>query len=158
MGRTRVHTMRAVLAVALVTLALAPGALGDEAAGGLKCLFGLNGVDPVSTTVDKTECCSSAGTSGTPVCVRYCNKDKTKVSYQGVDKSVADLFVDDPTGETWKATATFVCDTDNCNSKIDKPCEYVPPVPSSGFSAVRSGQGPALTLMAGLFVLFAAAW
>jgi hypothetical protein len=115
----------AVLAVALATLALAPnGALG------LKCLLGKNGVDPVSTEVDLTECCSGAGVSGTPVCIRFCTKDK-KVTYQGVDKSVADLFVDDPTGETWDATATFVCNTDDCNIKIEKPCEYVPAATSA---------------------------
>jgi hypothetical protein len=98
-----------------------------------------------------------AGSSGTPVCVRFCSKDK-KVTYQGTDKNVAALFVDDPTGETFGATATLVCDTDNCNIKIDKPCDYVPVVPSSGFSALRLGQGPALTLMVGLFVLFAGTW
>jgi len=134
-----------------------PVASANPHASGLKCLLGKNGVDPVSTAVD-ADCCNSAGLSGTPVCVRFCNKDK-KVTYEGVDKNVADLFVDDPTGETWGATATLVCDTDNCNIKIDKPCDYVPvAVPSSGFSTLRSGQGPALTLMVGLFVLFAGTW
>ena len=131
----------------------APPAPPTPHASGLKCLLGKNGVDPVSTVVD-ANCCNTPGSSGTPVCVRFCNKDK-KVTYEGVDKNVADLFVDDPTGETWGATSTLVCDTDDCNIKIDKPCDYVPVTPSPGFSTLRSGQGPALTLMVGLLVLYA---
>ena len=125
---------------ASVTAVLVLVSLLGVSAQPTKCLVTESAVaaegTPISKAVDTTECCSSAGTSGTPQCIRYCTADNT-VWYQTVDKYAAELMLSVAEGGgTSMGKAHFVCDTDDCNVKIEKPCEYVAP---SAAAMLQSG-------------------